>query len=68
MKITTKMIVEATVREMIKGSDSLLSIPPDPLPWEVGDVCGSVEVAAESRWLGDDMTNGGTEKRIRVIG
>ena len=49
-------MVEATVRKAIKGSGSLLSIPPDPLPWEVGNVYRSVEVATESRWLGDDMT------------
>ena len=56
VEIITNTMVEATVREAIKGSDSLLPIPPDPLPWEVGDVYRSVEVVAESRWLGDDMT------------
>ena len=32
IKTTTKMMAEATVREMIRGTDTLLSAPPDPLP------------------------------------
>jgi hypothetical protein len=37
MGVITKMTAKAKVREMIKGSDSLLSIPSDPLPWEVDE-------------------------------
>ena len=53
IKITTRMMTEAIVREMIKGSDALLLVPPDPLPLGVG---GSVEAAAGRSWLRDDMT------------
>jgi len=43
IKITTKMMAEATVREMIKASDSFFPMPPDPLPSEMADGDGSVE-------------------------
>ena len=43
------MMTEATAREMIKRNDMLLSVPPDPLPWEAADGDRSVEVTAENR-------------------
>lgn len=39
------MTVEATVRAMIRGGDALLSVPLEPLPWEVVDGGGNVGVA-----------------------
>lgn len=49
IRITAKMMAEATVREMIKASDPFFPMPPDPLPSEVADGDGSVEVTTGSK-------------------